>query len=86
MQDQTTIVGATLAGVLALGLVGQALGAEAKEGEKCYGVSKAGKNDCQTAASACAGSSKEDRDPSAFLYLPKGTCEKIVGGNLSPKG
>lgn len=86
MQEQKTIVGATLAGVLALGLVGQALGAEAKEGEKCYGVSKAGKNDCQTAASACAGSSKEDGDPSAFLYLPKGTCEKIMGGNLTPKG
>ena len=36
MQDQKTIVGATLTGVLALGLVGQALGAGAKEGEKCW--------------------------------------------------
>ncbi len=85
MQEQNTIVGATLAGVLALGIAGQALAAEAKEGEKCYGVSKAAKNDCQTAQSACAGSSKEDGDPSAFIYVPKGTCEKIVGGNLSPK-
>ena len=85
MQDQKTIVGATLAGVLALGLVGQALGAEAKEGEKCYGVSKAGKNDCQTATSACAGTSKEDGDPTAFIYVPKGTCEKIVGASLTPK-
>ncbi len=85
MQDQKTIVGATLAGVLALGVAGQALAAEAEGGEKCYGISKAGKNDCQTATSACAGSSKEDADPTAFIYVPKGTCEKIVGGNLTPK-
>jgi uncharacterized membrane protein len=82
---QKTIVATTLAGVLAAGLAGQALAADAKEGEKCYGVSKAGKNDCQTAASACAGSSKEDGNPSAFIYVPKGTCDKIVGGSLTPK-
>ncbi len=38
-----------------------------------------------TATSACAGSSKQDSDPSAFIYVPKGTCEKIVGASLTPK-
>ena len=51
--------------------------------EKCYGVAKAGKNDCQTATSSCAGTSKKDHEASAWLAVPKGTCEKIAGGSLS---
>jgi uncharacterized membrane protein len=51
--------------------------------EKCYGVAKAGKNDCQTATSSCAGTSKTDRQADAFITVPKGTCSKIAGGNTS---
>lgn len=51
--------------------------------EKCYGVAKAGKNDCQTATSSCAGTSKKDAQADAWLSVPKGTCEKITGGRLS---
>ena len=51
--------------------------------EKCFGVAKAGKNDCQTATSSCAGTSKKDHEASAWLAVPKGTCEKIVGGSLT---
>lgn len=86
MKTQQTIINSALAGVLALGLAGNALAAEQKQGEKCYGVAKAGKNDCQTAASSCAGSSKEDGNPTAFIFVPKGTCEKIAGGSLTAKG
>ena len=52
--------------------------------EKCYGVAKAGKNDCQTATSSCAGTAKEDRQADAFIALPKGSCEKIAGGSTTP--
>ena len=51
--------------------------------EKCYGISKAGKNDCQTASSSCAGTSKKDAQTDAWLSFPKGACEKIVGGKLT---
>ena len=51
--------------------------------EKCYGVVKAGKNDCQTSAAACAGSATKDGQKDAWLYLPKGSCEKLVGGSVS---
>ena len=51
----------------------------------CYGVAKAGKNDCQTASSSCAGTSKKDGQTDAWLSVPKGTCEKIVGGSLAAK-
>lgn len=52
--------------------------------EKCYGVAKAGKNDCQTASSSCAGSSRVDRQPDAWIYLPTGTCAKLAGGSTTP--
>lgn len=53
--------------------------------EKCYGIAKAGKNDCQTANSSCAGTSKRDGQGDAWAYLPAGTCAKIVGGSLEAK-
>ena len=58
--------------------------ASAAEMEKCYGVAKAGHNDCQTANSSCAGTAKMDRQADAFVAVPKGTCAKIAGGTLKP--
>lgn len=55
-----------------------------QEMEKCYGVAKASRNDCQTATSACAGTSKQDRQKDAYIAVPKGTCSKIADGSLSP--
>lgn len=55
--------------------------ANAAEMEKCYGVAKAGHNDCQTANSSCAGTSKMNGQKDAFIAVPKGTCAKIVGGS-----
>jgi uncharacterized membrane protein len=53
--------------------------------EKCFGVVKAGKNDCQTSNSSCAGTSRRDGQADAWIYVPAGSCERIVGGSLSPK-
>jgi uncharacterized membrane protein len=55
------------------------------DAEKCYGVSKAGKNDCQTASSSCAGTARRDGQKDAWIYIPAGTCDKVVGGSLQPK-
>ncbi len=55
----------------------------AKEGfEQCAGIAKAGVNDCQTATHACAGTATVDGAPDDWLYVPVGTCEKIVGATL----
>lgn len=54
--------------------------------EKCYGVAVAGKNDCASANNnSCAGMSKKASDGKAWVYVPAGTCTKIVGGSLAPK-
>ena len=60
--------------------------AQAQETEQCFGVAKAGKNDCKAGTHACAGQSTADADPQSFIAVPKGTCEKIVGGSLQPQG
>jgi uncharacterized membrane protein len=54
--------------------------------EKCYGIAKAGKNDCaSTGNNSCGGSSKLNSDPKAWIYVPAGYCDRIVGGSLQPK-
>jgi len=50
-----------------------------EEQEKCYGISKAGQNDCaSTGDTTCAGTSKVDYDQNAWKFVAKGTCEKIT--------
>ena len=54
--------------------------------EKCYGLAKAGQNDCaSTGNNSCGGSSRLNADPRAWIYVPAGYCERIVGGSLKPK-
>ncbi|MFB3081163.1 MAG: DUF2282 domain-containing protein [Nitrosomonadaceae bacterium] len=56
---------------------------QAKEGfEKCAGIAKAGQNDCAAKGHSCAGKAKKDGDPKEWLYVPTGTCDKIVGGSV----
>jgi len=79
-----------LSGVVAAGLVTIAADSQAAkpkwEGhEKCYGVAKKGMNDCGNAQHQCGGMSTQDDAADEWIYLPKGTCEKIAGGSTSPK-
>lgn len=62
-----------------------AFAAQAQETEKCYGVVKAGMNDCNTATASCAGSATKDAQPDAFILVPKGLCNKLVNGSLKSK-
>jgi len=54
--------------------------------EKCYGIAKAGKNDCaSTGNNSCGGTSKLNGDPKAWIFVPEGYCERIVGGSKTTK-
>ncbi len=74
------VLSSALATALALGLAGQA-SAQAKPKEKCYGISKAGTNDCGNLAGThtCAGQSKSDFHHGDWRYVPKGTCRELKG-------
>jgi uncharacterized membrane protein len=88
MNHQSTIQ-AALAGLLAFGIATSVAAGPAtpKAGqEKCYGIAKAGQNDCGTAKHACAGEgAKKDNDPAEWKYVDKGTCEKVGGKSTAPK-
>jgi uncharacterized membrane protein len=70
---------------LLAGGISPASSAPGDDDEKCYGVTKAGQNGCNSNKSkhSCAGHSKIDNDPNDFIMLPQGSCLKI-GGKLEP--
>ncbi|SFV86862.1 Putative signal peptide protein [hydrothermal vent metagenome] len=73
----------TLASLTLLGSNFIAMEANADSDEKCYGIVKAGQNDCATKVSSCAGTATTDAQTDAFIAIPKGLCEKLVGGSLT---
>lgn len=81
MKHCNLVVTTAIGSLLALGPL-TAAAADKAPVEKCFGIVKAGKNDCQTAVSACAGTATKDGQKDAWIYVPKGTCEKIVGAAL----
>jgi uncharacterized membrane protein len=86
---------ATLAATLAIAVAGTALttsaSAQTKPAmEKCYGVARAGKNDCKAGAgTSCAGTSKANYQGNAWKLVKAGTCTSIKtpkgNGSLTPK-
>jgi len=78
----------TCAAVVAAGLAMATTQAQAaKKGmEKCYGIVKAGYNDCANASKthSCKGLSKIDGAKGEWIYVPKGLCKKIAGGSRKP--
>ena len=87
MKTSNKIVNLAIAAVVAAGLSGFSVQAQAdtQKMEKCYGIVKAGKNDCGSKAHSCAGQAKTDAMSNEWIYLPKGTCDKIVGGSTTSK-
>jgi uncharacterized membrane protein len=78
--NQGLVLSSALATALALGLVGEAA-AQDKAKEKCYGVAKAGQNDCANLSGShtCAGESKADMAVDDWKYVAKGSCVKLKG-------
>ena len=78
--NQRLIVSSALASALALGLVGQAAAQDSGK-EKCFGIAKAGQNDCAnlSGSHSCAGQSKVDMDAGEWKYVAKGSCKSMKG-------
>lgn len=76
------IAGVALAASIATGLASAPASAAADK-EKCYGVAKAGKNDCAAGpGTSCAGTSTRDYQGDAWKLVDKGSCTSIT----TPKG
>ena len=86
MSKTHNLLKAAITGAIALSataLTTSAFAADEHAGqEQCAGIVKAGKNDCATAKNACHGHVETDAAPMAWIYVPKGTCDRIVGAHL----
>ena len=53
------------------------------EKEKCYGVVKAGKNDCSNKSKthSCAGHATVDSGDDEWVLVPKGLCDRLTNGS-----
>ncbi len=80
MSKKAAMISAAVTSVLALGALTLTTPASAQEMEKCYGVVKAGKNDCAGPGHTCQGQAKTDGSDQEFILLPAGTCDRLVDG------
>ena len=80
--NNNQILSAAIGSLLVLGLSGHASAADKPGMEKCFGIAKAGMNDCTGPKSShsCAGQATKNNDANDFVAVPKGTCDKIAGG------
>lgn len=85
MNKRKALIASALAAVCVTSLTaGQTSMAAEEAKDKCFGVAKAGQNDCATGSHSCAGQAKKDNDTSEWKYVAKGTCEKL-GGKVAAK-
>lgn len=86
MKRPSAALQAAITGLVAIGAGTLATAAYASDDhsgdEQCAGVIKAGMNDCATRMNECHGHVGQDANPMAWIYVPKGTCEKIVGAHV----
>ncbi len=83
---QSLAISSVITAALLLASSGAFAADEAAKPEQCFGVAKAGKNDCAAGpGTSCAGTSKTDGQSNAWTYVLAGTCEKLVGGSLAAK-
>ena len=87
MRTKTALITTAVGGLLAAAQLGlhaqQPAPNPGYAAERCFGVARAGKNDCAANGHACQGQAKRDHNPREWLFLPAGTCERIVGGSLT---
>ena len=80
--NQRLILSTALASVLAMGVLSSVNAADTPAGkEKCFGIAKAGQNDCANLSGthSCAGQSKAEMGADEWKYVGKGTCASMGG-------
>jgi uncharacterized membrane protein len=79
--NQRTLITSAAASLMSLALLSSPALAQNAAKEKCYGIAKAGQNDCGNLAGthSCAGQSKVDNDKGEWKYVAAGTCKSMSG-------
>jgi uncharacterized membrane protein len=76
-----TLIAAGATSLMSLALLSSPAVAQTAAKEKCYGIAKAGQNDCANLAGthSCAGQSKVSDDKGEWKYVAAGTCKQMGG-------
>jgi uncharacterized membrane protein len=85
MSKHSSMMHLAITSVLAISgaaLASTAIAGEADGKEQCAGIAKAGKNDCATSTNDCHGHVTTNANPEAWIYVPQGTCDRIVGAHV----
>lgn len=82
MSNSKALTSSAIAAMLAMSAMAHDAVAGKPGFEKCQGIAKAGMNDCGTSKHSCAGQATKDGDPEEWVYVPEGTCSKIVNGKV----
>ena len=79
--NQRTVITAAAASLMSLAMLSSPALAQNAAKEKCFGIAKAGQNDCANLAGthSCAGQAKMDMDKGDWKYVPAGTCKQMGG-------
>ena len=80
--NSQTMIRTAFAGLIAVAAVTATTTAYAADDkEKCYGIAKAGQNDCAnlSGSHSCAGQSKVSDDANEWKYVAKGSCKGMKG-------
>lgn len=81
----STAIGAAILSLSATGAMAHLEPKKGEDMEKCYGIVKAGQNECASKVGkhGCAGMAETDADVNEWIKLPNGLCNKIIGGSLT---
>lgn len=82
MTKKQALISTAVSSLLAVGALAVSGTAAAQDMEKCYGIVKAGANDCAGPGHTCQGQAATDASPEEFILLPAGTCDRIAGGEV----
>lgn len=85
MDLKNIAIAAAVGSLLTSGVAYSATSGDKPDSGKCYGVAKAGKNDCAGNGHSCAAQAKKDNDPNEWKTMPKEECEKMGGTTTPPK-
>jgi uncharacterized membrane protein len=82
--NQRTMIAAAATSLMSLALLSSPAFAQTAAKEKCFGIAKAGQNDCASVngAHSCAGQAKVDNDKGEWKYVATGTCKQMGGLSL----
>ena len=82
--NQRTMITTAAASLMSLALLSSPAIAQNAAKEKCFGIAKAGQNDCANLSGShpCAGQSKVDMGKDEWKYVAAGTCKTMNGMSM----